>query len=101
MAKIVRTRGQRRQRTAGPTGAIVDLPTSLDWSQQRRYDLGIEKDRRRLYETVSREAMDVSDLRRYLNEGLLLQLWPSLWLPPRAKMLWQERFRQLKSAAAA
>lgn len=45
--------------------------------------------------------MDVSDLRRYLNEGLLLQLWPSLWLPPRAKMLWQERFRQLKSAAAA
>jgi len=85
----------------GPTSGIVDLPTSLDWSQQRHYDLGIDKDRRRLYETVIREAMDVSDLRRFLDAGLLLQLWPSLWLPQRAKMLWQDRFPQLRSAAAA
>lgn len=85
----------------GPTSGVVVLPTSLDWSQQRRYDLGIDKDRRRLYETVIREAMDLSDLRRFLDEGLLLQLWPSLWLPARAKTLWQERFPHLKSAAAA
>jgi hypothetical protein len=85
----------------GPTSGLVDLPTGLDWSQQRRYDLSIDKDRRRLYETVIREAMDPSDLRRFLDEGLLLQLWPSLWLPVRAKSLWQERFPQLRSAAAA
>lgn len=86
---------------AGPTSGIVNLPLSLDWSQQRRYDLSIDKDRRRLYETVIREAMDVSELRRFLDAGLLLHLWPSLWLPVRAKSLWQERFPQLRSAAAA
>jgi hypothetical protein len=85
----------------GPTSGVVDLPTSLDWSQQRRYDLGIDKDRRRLYETVIREAMDVSDLRRFLDEELLQRLWPSLWLPARAKTLWQEQFPQLRTAAAA
>jgi hypothetical protein len=42
-----------------------------------------------------------SDLRRFLDEGLLLQLWPSLWLPAPVKTLWQERFRQLRSTAAA
>ncbi|WUH90877.1 hypothetical protein OG900_12755 [Streptomyces sp. NBC_00433] len=86
---------------AGPTSGIVSLPLSLDWSQQSRYDLSIDKDRRRLYETVIREAMDVSDLRMFLDEGLLLRLWPSLWLPVRAKSLWQERFPQLRPAAAA
>jgi hypothetical protein len=86
---------------AGPTSGLVDLPTSLDWSQQRRYDLSIDKDRRRLYETVIREAMDPSDLRQFLDEGLLLQLWPSLWLPVPAKSRWQDRFPQLRSATAA
>jgi hypothetical protein len=86
---------------AGPTAGLVDLPLTLDWSQQRRYDLGNDKDRRRLYETVIREAMDVSDLRRFLDAGLLQQVWPSLWLPARAKTLWQERFPHLRSAAAA
>lgn len=86
---------------AGPTSGNVSLPLSLDWSQQSRYDLSIDKDRRRLYETVIREAMDVSELRQFLDDGLLLHLWPSLWLPVRAKSLWQERFPQLRSAAAA
>lgn len=86
---------------AGPTSGIVNLPLSLDWSQQRRYDLSVDKDRRRLYETVIREAMNVSELRRFLDAGLLLHLWPSLRLPVRAKSLWQERFPQLRSAAAA
>ncbi|SHN35270.1 hypothetical protein [Actinacidiphila paucisporea] len=86
---------------AGPTSGIVNLPLSLDWSQQRRYDLSVDKDRRRLYETVIREALNVSELRRFLDAGLLLHLWPSLWLPVRAKSLWQERFPQLRSAAAA
>ncbi|WP_328916171.1 MULTISPECIES: hypothetical protein [unclassified Streptomyces] len=85
----------------GRTDGIVDLPTSLDWSQQRRYDLSVDKDRRRLYETVIRESMDISELRRFLDAGLLLHLWPSLWLPVRAKSLWQERFPQMRSAAAA
>ncbi|NJP44993.1 hypothetical protein [Actinacidiphila epipremni] len=86
---------------AGPTYGFVDLPTSLDWSQQHRYDLSVDKDCRRLYETVIREAMAPSDLRRFLNKELLLQLWPSLWLPSHVKSLWQTRFPQLRSAAAA
>jgi len=85
----------------GPVSGVVDLPTSLDWSQQGRYDLSVDKDRRRLYETVIREAMDPAELRRLLDEGLLLRLWPSLWLPRRVKAMWEDRFPQLRSATAA
>lgn len=86
---------------AGPVDGVVILPVALDWSQQSRYDLGIDKDRRRLYETVVREAVDASDVRRFLNQGLLLRLWPSLWLPARARSLWQERFPQLGSSVTS
>ena len=85
----------------GPTDGFVELPIHLDWSQQRRYSLAIDKDRRRLYETVIREAMDPTDLAHILHKRLLLELWPSLWLPPRAKSLWQEKFPELRHIAAA
>lgn len=84
----------------GPTDGFVELPIDLDWSQQRRYDLAVDKDRRRLCETVVREAMSRADLTRFLHAGLLLQLWPSLWLPPRARSLWQEKFPELQRIAA-
>lgn len=86
---------------SGPTDGALVLPVSLDWSQQRRYDLGIDKDRRRLYETVIREAMSLDDLRSLLDAGLLVRLWPMLWLPPRARKLWEERFPELRQVAAA
>jgi hypothetical protein len=85
----------------GPTSGVVELPVSLDWSQQHCYDLGIDKDRRRLYETVIREADEPTDLHRFLNAGVLVHLWPSLWLPVRVRSLWQDKFPQLRSTVAA
>lgn len=84
----------------GPVEGVVELPLHLDWSQQRSYDLAVDKDRRRLYETVVREAMDPADLARFLHVDLLIRLWPSLWLPPRARSLWQKRFPELGRIAA-
>lgn len=84
----------------GPARGRVTLPTALDWSQQRRYDLGVDKDRRRLYETVVREAFDPADLRRFLNAGLLQRLWPTLWLPARLKTAWEDRFPELRPPAS-
>ncbi|WP_433892543.1 hypothetical protein [Streptomyces sp. CA-111067] len=81
----------------GPASGHVILPTALDWSQQRRYDLAADKDRRRLYETVIREACAPADLRRFLNAGLLQRLWPTLWLPSRLKTAWEDRFPELRS----
>ncbi|MEE4544056.1 hypothetical protein V2S66_19020 [Streptomyces sp. V4-01] len=85
----------------GPASGHVTLPTALDWSQQRRYDLGVGKDRRRLYETVIREACESADLRRFLNAGLLQRLWPHLWLPIRPRTLWEGTFRELRSPAVS
>lgn len=80
----------------GPVSGHVVLPTALDWSQQSRYDLGFDKDRRRLYETVIREASGPADLHRYLNNGLLHGMWPALWLPARPRALWEDRFPELR-----
>ncbi|WUH90402.1 hypothetical protein OG900_10010 [Streptomyces sp. NBC_00433] len=85
----------------GPASGHVTLPTALDWSQQRHYDLSLDKDRRRLYETVIREACDPADLRRFLNAGLLHDLWPHLWLPARPKAVWEDRFPELKAPAGS
>lgn len=85
----------------GPVEGVIELPITLDWSQQRRYDLSVDKDRRRLYETVIREAMDPAELTRLLHGSLLVTMWPSLWLPVQVKSLWEQRFSQLRHIAAA
>ncbi|WP_344259041.1 transcriptional regulator [Streptomyces sodiiphilus] len=77
------------------------LPIDLDWSQQRRYDLAVDKDRRRLHETVIREAMSLDALCSFLNADLLVRLWPTPWLPPQVWRLWEERFPELRHRAAA
>ncbi|WNI18092.1 hypothetical protein [Actinacidiphila sp. ITFR-21] len=84
----------------GPASGHALLPTALDWSQQTHYDLSVDKDRRRLYETVIREACDPADLRRFLNAGLLQCLWPTLWLPARLKAAWEDRFPELRRPAS-
>jgi hypothetical protein len=86
---------------AGPTRGVIVLPTGLDWSQQRRYDLGVDKDRRRLYETVIREAVGLHDLCSLLETRLLVRLWPMLWLPPQVRRLWEDRFPELRHMAPA
>jgi hypothetical protein len=85
----------------GPRRGVVELPLRMDWSQQRRYTLNRDGDRRLLYETVLNEALRPDDLRELLNGELLVQLWSRLWLPRRIRQLWETRFPELTVARVA
>ena len=61
----------------GPTHGVVDLPLHMAWSGMTSYDLGTPRRRMDLYRAVLHEGLH-DDLPRYLNQGLLLQLWPVL-----------------------
>ncbi|MFI1381833.1 hypothetical protein [Embleya sp. NPDC020886] len=84
---------------AGPAEGVVVLPTSLDWTPKRSYDLADDADVRLLYETVLREAMHIEELGRHVNGELLVQVWPRLWLPLRLRAMWESRFPDLAPAA--
>jgi len=85
---------------AGPSYGQVQLPSSLEWSSDRVFDLGDDSDLRLLYETVLREARDAGDLARYLDAELLISLWPRLWLPAQVRRVWESSFSVLTSTAA-
>lgn len=79
----------------GPTDCVLELPLRLDWSSKRHYDLADDGDRRALYERVLNQALQSEDLQVFLNESLLYELWPRLWLPHQIRDLWEGRFPQL------
>jgi hypothetical protein len=85
---------------AGPRHGRVRLPSSLEWSTDRMFDLGEDSDLRLLYETVLREARDTDDLAHYLDGESLVDLWPRLWLPPKVRRAWESAFTVLTSTAA-
>lgn len=82
----------------GPTTGLVELPSRLDWSEQGTYDLDEPRELNLMYEVVLREAMDVQDLRRYLDGPMLRTVWRRLFLPQRVRDLWERRFPELADA---
>jgi len=54
-----------------------------------------------MYERVIREAQTPSHLHDHLDRATLLRIWPELFLPRDLRALWQARFPQLASRAAA
>lgn len=83
----------------GPTSGSVTLPQHLDWSEQGTYHLDDPAELGLMYERVIREAMDVADLRRYLDGRTLRRMWHRLFLPRRVRTLWEARFPGLSAAA--
>ncbi|WP_051399636.1 hypothetical protein [Haloechinothrix halophila] len=79
----------------GPTVGLVELPLRLDWSEQGTYNLDEPRELNLMYERVLREAMDVQDLRRYLNGPMLRAVWRQLFLPQRVRDLWEQGFPEL------
>jgi hypothetical protein len=71
----------------------VTLPITVDWSGERPvvYDLGDQRDRRRVYELVLREGND-DDVRRYIDVDVLVEEWHALVLPPRVRRAWAAWF---------
>lgn len=52
-----------------------------------------------MYERVIREAASADDLRSYLNEAVLRQVWRRLFLPRGVRQSWEQRFPDLRLAA--
>jgi len=84
----------------GPTVGTVRLPQHLDWSGNASYDLDKPSRLASMYRTVLNEASSVDDLRAWIDGQTLARLWPTLWLPPQVRRLWESRFPQLASAPA-
>jgi hypothetical protein len=79
----------------GPTEGTVTLPHHLDWSGRATYDLDRPARRASMYKAVLNEASTVEDLRDWLDEHVLIELWPTLWLPARLRGLWESKFPEL------
>ncbi|MDX3086726.1 MULTISPECIES: hypothetical protein [Streptomyces] len=86
----------------GPTHGAVDLPLHLAWSGMTSYDLGKPRQRMGLYRTVLHEGLH-DDLPRYLNQDLLLQLWPVLrtLVGRTVRAVWEDAFPELASRTRA
>lgn len=86
----------------GPTRGVVDLPLHMAWSGMTSYDLGKPRQRMGLYRTVLHEGLH-DDLPRYLDQDLLLQLWPVLrtLVGRTVRAVWEDAFPQLASRARA
>ncbi|MET9671071.1 hypothetical protein ABZY19_38130 [Streptomyces sp. NPDC006475] len=86
----------------GPTDGVVDLPLHMAWSGMTSYDLGKPRQRMGLYRTVLHEGLH-DDLPHYLNQDLLLQLWPVLrtLVGRSVRTVWEDAFPQLASRTRA
>ncbi|MEV0636531.1 hypothetical protein AB0I77_16505 [Streptomyces sp. NPDC050619] len=86
----------------GPTQGIVDLPLHMAWSGMTSYDMSKPRQRMGLYRTVLHEGLQ-DDLPHYLNQDLLLQLWPVLrtLVGRTVRTVWEDAFPQLASRTRA
>jgi len=75
--------------------STVTLPTRLNWSPKREFNLADHSDLESLYVSVIQEASTPADFRDYLNVAVLEQLWPTLNVGPFLARRWAERFPEL------
>jgi hypothetical protein len=85
----------------GPTEGTVTLPHHLDWSGRPTYDLDRPSRLASMYKAVLNEASSIEDLRNWLDNRVLIDLWPTLWLPQRLRGLWESRFPTLAARRPA
>jgi hypothetical protein len=86
----------------GPVVGKAVLPLRLFWSPPGRvFDLDYPESLRAMYERVLGEAIRADELAEWLNGDRLIAVWPDLYLPKGTRRAWEERFPQLRAAAAA
>jgi hypothetical protein len=83
---------------AGPVTGVIQLPLRLDWSERAEFHLNDPGERNVMYERVIREATRVDDLRSFINEEVLRQVWDRLFLPARVQRSWEDHFPDLRLA---
>lgn len=78
--------------------ATVRLPLHLNWSEPDRvYRLSDRRDRARVYETVLREG-EGTDVVRYVDGALLVDIWVDLVLPAELRAAWAPLIEPLLAA---
>ncbi|MDT4986139.1 MAG: hypothetical protein QOI74_233 [Micromonosporaceae bacterium] len=80
---------------AGPTSGTVTLPRHIDWSGSPVRNLDERGGLETMYKTVLAEASSPDDLAQFIDRGTLIELWPTMWLPPKVRRLWEARFPEL------
>lgn len=87
---------------SGPAQGTVELPLHMAWSGMTSYDMSKPRQRMGLYRTVLHEGLR-DDLPRYLNQDLLLQLWPVLrtLVGRTVRAAWEDAFPQLATRTRA
>ncbi|GHJ18342.1 hypothetical protein [Micromonospora sp. AKA38] len=88
----------RLEALCGPTQGVVSLPRHLKWSGNSRYDLAQPGRIRDLYRAVLNEATSAEDLATYLDQEMLVRLWPTMWLPLSVRRTWESRFPALRDS---
>ncbi|MGW7427007.1 hypothetical protein ACWGJB_44715 [Streptomyces sp. NPDC054813] len=86
----------------GPTTGVVELPLHVAWSGITSFELSKPRQRMGLYRTVLHEGLR-EDLPRYLDQDLLLELWPVLrtLVGRSVRTVWEDAFPPLTSRARA
>jgi len=81
-----------------PVHGTVELPIWLFWYPDRAFDLDEPGMLPWMYQIVLREASRPEDL-AYLDEDMLIALWPGLFLPKGVREAWEEQHPALRAAA--
>lgn len=86
----------------GPPRGVVELPLHVAWSGMTSYDMAKPRQRMGLYRTVLHEGLS-EDLPLYLNQDLLLQMWPVLrtLVGRTVRTVWEDAFPELAAHARA
>ncbi|BDH07048.1 hypothetical protein [Streptomyces seoulensis] len=100
--KFRRRLPESRDELHGPAQGVVDLPLHIAWPGTTSYDLGKPRQRMGLYRTALHEGLH-DNLPRYLNQDLLLQLWPDLrtLVGRTVRAVWEDAFPRLASRTRA
>lgn len=79
----------------GPQTGIITLPTSVDWTPRKSYNLDDKYDRADFYNIVLREA-SAEQMADWLNKDTLVRTWPTIAVHGKLADTWEAQFPQLK-----
>ncbi|MCX4676000.1 MULTISPECIES: transcriptional regulator [Streptomyces] len=99
-AKFVRRLPAALSELAGPKHGPVHLPLHLAWSGLTTFDLDRPRLRMSYYRIVLAEGRH-DDLVQYLDQDLLVGLWPTLrtLVSPDVREVWESAFGELADSA--
>jgi hypothetical protein len=82
----------------GPSSGLLTLPIDLYWGPTPVMNLDSVGGLVMAYQATISEGC-AADQVKFLNRELLIEIWPELRLPSRARELWETRFPELTAAA--